>query len=216
MRLPCKAELRFYFYEDKLYNLNFKLVRSYNYDIESKDRDREDSISQAAIEDDLYSKINSSYQKSSYYDYDPVSLGGTMFIADWFKGNQIIEFKKFSPIMMEAEISYINAPINNIVSDEESSKRQDEYNARSRMKDIGIENSTYDGSVSKVEAYLKSNLKDDKSYESVEWSNVTPTDNGYMVRHKYRAKNSFGAYELVNQVFYLDNNGAVLGVSAYK
>ena len=37
-----------------------------------------------------------------------------------------------------------------------------------------------------------------------------------MVRHKYRAKNSFGAYELVNQVFYLDSNGAVLGVSAYK
>ena len=115
-----------------------------------------------------------------------------------------------------ADISYFNAPIRRIVFNEESDRHESERNARYKMKDLGIENNSIDGSVSKIEAYLKSNLKDRRSYESIEWSNVTPTTNGFMVRHKYRAKNSFGAYEVVNQVFYLDSNGDINGVSDYN
>ena len=113
-------------------------------------------------------------------------------------------------------VSYFNAPIYRIVSNEASDRHEAKSRARSRMKHLGIENNSIDGSVLKIEAYLKSNLKDARSYKSVEWSNVTPTDNGYMVRHKDRAKNSFGAYELMHQVFYLNSNGDVIGVSDYK
>ena len=74
-----------------------------------------------------------------------------------------------------------------------------------------VRNSGYDASVRQVESYLKNNLKDPKSYESMEWSAVERTGNGgYKVRHKYRAKNSFGGYVTENKVFYLDANGNVV------
>jgi len=33
----------------------------------------------------------------------------------------------------------------------------------------------------------------------------------YWVRHKYRAKNSFGGYVIENKIFYLDEQGNVVG-----
>lgn len=65
-------------------------------------------------------------------------------------------------------------------------------------------NSEWDGSVYPVKLYLKKNLKDPDSYEAIEWSKVQKTNEGYMVRHKYRAKNSFGGYVIENKVFYLN------------
>jgi hypothetical protein len=41
---------------------------------------------------------------------------------------------------------------------------------------------------------------------------VVETENGYVVRHKYRAKNSFGGYIIENQKFYLDFKGNVIGI----
>ncbi len=79
-----------------------------------------------------------------------------------------------------------------------------------------VKNSVYDASVSQVEQYLKKNLNDPKSYESIEWSQVNKTDDNnnsaykYWVRHKYRAKNIFGGYVVSNQIFYLDKNGNVI------
>ncbi|NLI36932.1 MAG: hypothetical protein GX416_10530 [Bacteroidales bacterium] len=79
-----------------------------------------------------------------------------------------------------------------------------------------VENSPYDASVSQVVQYLKDNLKDPDSYSGVEWSSVIKTDDGgYYVRHKYRAKNSFGGYALENKVFYLDSKGNVINVIDY-
>lgn len=79
-----------------------------------------------------------------------------------------------------------------------------------------VENSPYDSSVSQVVQYLKDNLKDPDSYSGVEWSSVIKTDDGgYYVRHKYRAKNSFGGYALENKVFYLDSKGNVINVIDY-
>lgn len=196
--------LHFWYYGGRLYQFQLDVPTDY----------REDSI-YTAIEEELNYKVDSTYKKISYWNDYPEHEEKFVF-NEWFKGNQIIEFIKFYPKTLGARINYYNAPINKVASEIESQRMQDESRARLRMKDVGVENSTYDGSVSKVEAYLKSNLKDVSSYESVEWSNVTPTDNGYMVRHKYRAKNSFGTYELVNQVFYLNGNGDVIGVSAYK
>mgnify|MGYP001382673009 CR=1 FL=1 len=80
-----------------------------------------------------------------------------------------------------------------------------------------VENSAWDGSVRQVERYLKSNLKDPDSYQSIEWSAVSKSSGGgFMVRHKYRAKNSFGGYVIENQVFTLDAQGNVTGAIPYE
>jgi hypothetical protein len=88
-----------------------------------------------------------------------------------------------------------------------------------RSTDISIvHNSAYDGSVYEVETYLKINLKDPSSYESINWGKVIELEKDhtvphrYVVRHKYRAKNSFGGYVINNQIFYLDDYGKVIDV----
>lgn len=76
-----------------------------------------------------------------------------------------------------------------------------------------VENSTLDGSVRQVKDYLKQNLKDPKSYEPIEWSEVYRNGNNYIVRHKYRAKNSFGGYVISNQKFVLNSEGNIISVT---
>ncbi len=74
-------------------------------------------------------------------------------------------------------------------------------------------NSKWNGSVFWVETYLKKNLKDPDSYQSIEWSSVRDLGDGTkQVRHKYRAKNSFGGYEVANQRFTFTEAGSVLSV----
>ncbi len=75
-----------------------------------------------------------------------------------------------------------------------------------------VYNSSWDGSVRQVKDYLKKNLKDPNSYESIEWGSVVKQGDGsFRVRHKYRAKNSFGGYVIENKEFALDKNGNVTG-----
>lgn len=108
--------------------------------------------------------------------------------------------------------------INNRLDNAYTEKALGKVRERMERKENGtkIENSSLNGSVSQVEKYLKKNLKDPDSYESIEWGKVVETDNGYMVRHKYRAKNSFGGYAIDNNVFYLDFKGSVTNVMPYK
>lgn len=75
-----------------------------------------------------------------------------------------------------------------------------------------VENSAWDGSVRQVERYLKDEvLKDPDSYQSIEWSQVQKTETGgYMVRHKFRAQNSFGGYVVSTYGFILDSQGNVV------
>ncbi len=73
-------------------------------------------------------------------------------------------------------------------------------------------NSPWDGGVYQVERYLKDNLKDPDSYESITWYNVITIGTGFRVMHKYRAKNSFGGYAISQKVFTLDSKGSVIGV----
>ena len=79
-----------------------------------------------------------------------------------------------------------------------------------------VKNSDWDGSVSQIESFLEKNLNDPDSYESIEWSEVIKNDKGYVVRHKYRAKNGFGALIIQNQIFYLDFDGNILDVKEYN
>lgn len=74
-----------------------------------------------------------------------------------------------------------------------------------------VENSSWDGSVRQVKSWLKDNLKDPGSLEFVEWSPVVKLakNQGFAVRAKYRAKNSFGGFVVENKVFSLDSSGNV-------
>lgn len=64
-----------------------------------------------------------------------------------------------------------------------------------------------------VKDYLKNYYpRDPDSYESIERSEVKRGDDGFYVRHKYRAKNGFGGYVVANQVFHLDFSGNVIDV----
>jgi len=79
-----------------------------------------------------------------------------------------------------------------------------------------VVNSEWDSSVWQVEDYIKKRLTDPDSYESVNWSPVsdlgknTTAPHRYIVRHMYRAKNSFGVKITENKLFYLDNSGYVV------
>ena len=78
-----------------------------------------------------------------------------------------------------------------------------------------VYNSEWDGSVRQVKQFLKENLNDPDSYESMEWSPVSqnPHTKWFLVRHKYRAANGFGAKMIYNQQFTLDSLGNVINVS---
>ena len=78
-----------------------------------------------------------------------------------------------------------------------------------------VHNSDWDGSVKQVKDYLKENLNDADSYESVSWGPVqqNPDNHEFFVRHKYRAKNGFGALMLYDQFFTLDSTGIVINIS---
>lgn len=76
--------------------------------------------------------------------------------------------------------------------------------------------SEYDGITPEANAYLKANLKDDKSLDLVECSPVLPwKKDAWAQRVKYRAANSFGGKELQNQIFVI-RNGEVTDVVDYR
>lgn len=61
--------------------------------------------------------------------------------------------------------------------------------------------------------YLKKNLHDPKSYESVSWSEVSTKDSiSFVVSHQYRAKNKFGGLVLEEKTFVLNRLGEVVRV----
>lgn len=70
-------------------------------------------------------------------------------------------------------------------------------------------NSAYDGSVIQVERYLKRTLKDPGSFQAIQWYPVQKDLEGFTVRVRYRAKNSFGALVIEDGVFLLDRQGRV-------
>ncbi len=76
---------------------------------------------------------------------------------------------------------------------------------------VAVYNDSWDGSVRQVKQWLNDNLKDPDSFKPIEWSPVLKTPSGhYTVRCKYRAKNSYGGYDIFNQLFYMDSQGNVI------
>ena len=67
-----------------------------------------------------------------------------------------------------------------------------------------------------VKSYLRETLKDPKSYQEIEWSPSGVNDAGqYYIRHKYRAKNSFGGYVVEEKIFYLNKSYKVVRTQDY-
>ena len=75
--------------------------------------------------------------------------------------------------------------------------------------------SSWDGSVSQVKAWLKENAKDPDSIQFIEWSPLEKVESGYRVRVKYRGKNGFGGYEIEEKVFIMDLRGNVLAFKTF-
>ena len=79
-------------------------------------------------------------------------------------------------------------------------------------------NNEWDSSVWQVEKYLKVTLKDPDSYKGIDWSAVkdlgeySTAPHRYIVRHKFKAKNSYGIEVIENKMFYLDTNGQVINI----
>lgn len=62
-----------------------------------------------------------------------------------------------------------------------------------------------------VRYYLKKNLKDPESYQSIDWNTVQHEGKTY-VKHKYRAKNSFGGYVIEEKIFEFDESGNITDI----
>lgn len=75
------------------------------------------------------------------------------------------------------------------------------------------EQSSFDGSVSVVDQYLRRNLNDYESSEFLEWSRVTPTrlegQNVWSVKLRLRAKNAFGGKIVKDVEFFIHDNEVV-------
>ena len=79
-----------------------------------------------------------------------------------------------------------------------------------------VYNSKRDNSVYQVEDYINKYSNDPDSYESVEWHKVVNYDDGsFSVRHLYRERNVFGAYQVFDHIFSLDKNGEVVGYRSH-
>lgn len=165
------------------------------------------------------SKLTTGWESVSF-TLDENEYGRDEYRKYWIKDNMAIELNSNNNYI---SLSFSNMPkygassFRNDINWELQIKEKVRKNIEERKKLPKIENSVWDNSVWQVEKYLKKNLKDPKSYEGIEWSKVTETESGgYMVRHKYRAKNSFGGYVVKNQVFMIDSEGNVIEVLDYE
>lgn len=150
-------------------------------------------------------------RKGTRYDYS------NKYYKYWVRGNMAVQFN-YEGMPGYATLSFYNVPkygtkffkdnVKMVLDIHEEVKQKIE-----REKNLPkIQNSPWDGSVYQVENYLKKNLKDPDSYQSIEWSSVAEKDGNYQVRHKYRAKNSFGGYVVENCIFTLNKEGNVIDV----
>ena len=128
----------------------------------------------------------------------------------WSKDNMILEL--LCPITLDhpAIIKCMNHPAWTSVVDDDNAASS--YSSPTTTPSGIVKNNKWNGGVKQVEDYLERTLRDPDSYESIEWSEVKRKDDGYYVRHKYKAKNGFGGYVVTNQLFHLDFNGNVVDV----
>lgn len=216
-----RAFIYYDFDDNNLYSLTFELQdeqKKYPIDLTEEVRD--------SLDEDLTAQLGNGYKRYHYNIKNEFFNGSRTY---WIKHNMIVMMEydhQYST--KKIKITYNNAPIyvkkENEMSERIAESARIQYEKiKQRKKETStpedneseykVYNSEWDGSVYPVELYLKKNLKDPDSYEAIEWSKVQNTDDGYMVRHKYRAKNSFGGYVIENKIFYLNEKGHVYRVN---
>lgn len=168
-----------------------------------------------AFRDSISKKFDNSWQVVEYQldTEKPDQLSN--YFKYWIKNNIVAEFAVDTSVTLEFHNAPKSYTFDRTAFYDEIKQfyaRKDEVDRILKEKESKpkIVNSPWDGSVYQVKNYLQRTLKDPKSYEGIEWSEVNEKDGFYFVRHKYRAKNSFGGYVIESQVFKLDDNGNVI------
>ena len=176
------------------------------YEIWIDDRIENDSL-RNLYPDDI-TKIVEYYKTALGDECELAILPERLMFSDTYlltKGNLTITFTRDDS---DGDIRIIceNRPVS-INVEEEKRDYESTYTPTATVK-----NNKWNGGVKQVEDYLERTLRDPDSYESIEWSEVKQKDDGYYVRHKYRAKNGFGGMVVTNQLFHLDFSGNVVDV----
>ena len=216
-----RAYIYYDFDENELYSLTFELQdeqKKYPVNLTEEIRTK--------LDNDLTEHLGNGYKRYHYNIKNEFFNGSRTY---WIKDNMIVlmEYDHHSSTK-NIKISYSDAPVY-VKKEKEMNERIAEsariqYEKIKQRKKITatseddksvykVYNSEWDGSVYPVKLYLNKNLKDPDSYEGIEWSPVQKTSDGYMVRHKYRSKNSFGGYVVENKIFYLNEKGHVYKVN---
>lgn len=75
-----------------------------------------------------------------------------------------------------------------------------------------VKQSSWNGSVSQVETFLKKrHLSDPSSYQSVKWGTLYKNEDGtYNVSHTFRAKNKFGGTVTETMYFTISSKGEII------
>jgi hypothetical protein len=135
-----------------------------------------------------------------------------------------LEQEGYESVKLE-EFDNVMKPLREIPKDSKDYKKAQDLNKKLMEKAavIGAERivmgekprqSEWDGDVSPVKEYLRSNLNDYDSSEFVEWSSVTKVYIGkepyWGVRLKLRAKNAFGGLILRDTYYFIRNNKVVM------
>lgn len=136
-----------------------------------------------------------------------------VYYYTWVHDNLVVEAERRNNGVEEMSVSYTNQPVVRRKFYRKAKEARNDYLENGGTpRSTKVTNSDWDGSVSQVEDYLSKNLKDPDSYESIEWFKVVEKSDGYYVKHKYRAKNSFGGYVINCQLFHLNRRGEVIEV----
>ena len=80
-------------------------------------------------------------------------------------------------------------------------------------QDGPVYNDPWTGSVRQAPEYLAANLKDPSSLEIIEWGKVKKAGAGYSVSCTFRARNSFGGYNVQTEVFLFNKDGYLISTA---
>jgi len=131
-------------------------------------------------------------------------------LQDIYTLNNVIEdYKNVSPDGLK---KFLEAGEKSFYSLSDYTKSEYDFNNREMTnKAVGKKplQSEWDGSVEVIKQFIKSNAKDASSIEFLEWSKVSPLDEYWIVRCKYKGSNSFGASVTENKWFYIQNEKVV-------
>ena len=159
--------------------------------------------------------IVESYEDKLDGDFEHVSKQGEYLPNEthlWTKGNLVIEIQCSKSGNDYIYIECRNQPFASKLKKNEASSTDTPSTVTYEAE---VKNNKWNGGVKQVEDYLEITLRDPDSYESIEWSEVKRKEDGFYVRHKYRAKNGFGGYVVTNQLFHLDFSGNVVDVKDF-